>query len=178
MCCVSLLLLRQQTRSRARQVCNYFGTDLLTQKGFDDGAESILRGHRRDRGEANQPDCPRERRLPPAKRTDSNAEPLLDARALKMEEIRKIADAGFYQHALDALDGHEAGSTVEGKLWKGILLLATEREREAVRTFRQCVFLEPDEIEYRRWLAVAFEAAGNTTEADREYRNIEEMGSL
>jgi len=47
----------------------------------------------------------------------------------------------------------------------GILLLNLGRAEEAVRALQQCVFLEPEEPTYRRWLAVAFEAMNREEEA-------------
>jgi Flp pilus assembly protein TadD len=41
--------------------------------------------------------------------------------------------------------------------------------------FRQCVFLSPEESEYRYWLGVAYEATGRTVEAEREFRNSMEV---
>jgi chemotaxis methyl-accepting protein methylase len=90
--------------------------------------------------------------------------------------VKRLADLGEYQAALELLRQDEVGQTVTGKLWLGILMLSLDSDHEAVRAFRQCVYLQPEEAEYRRWLAVAYEAIGRNREAARELRNVARMG--
>jgi Flp pilus assembly protein TadD len=98
-----------------------------------------------------------------------------DRTSILLNEIRDLADRGFYTDALEAALKPELAGTLEGKRWQGILLLALERNREAVAAFRKCVFLQPEEAEYRRWLSVALESSGRTSEAQREIRNATEL---
>jgi len=107
--------------------------------------------------------------------TQKGAFRAVDICACTLDDVRRLADRGLYEEALAVLAADERHATVEGRLWKGILCLATERETEAVSAFRQCVFLEPAEVEYRRWLAAAYEAAGCHGEAERERRNVATM---
>jgi chemotaxis protein methyltransferase WspC len=86
--------------------------------------------------------------------------------------VKQLADLGEYEAALELLRQDEVGQTVTGKLWLGILMLSLDIDHEAVRAFRQCVYLQPEEAEYRRWLAVAYEAIGRNREAARELRNV------
>ncbi|MFV2072422.1 MAG: CheR family methyltransferase [Thermoanaerobaculales bacterium] len=90
-------------------------------------------------------------------------------------EVGSLADAGEYQQALEALSRSETRTSPQRALWEGILLLNLGREKEAVSCLRRCVFLEPNEPSFRRWLAVAFEATGRTAEAARENRNATEL---
>jgi Flp pilus assembly protein TadD len=94
-----------------------------------------------------------------------------------LEEVRRLADTGQYHAALDAIEDHDGGTSVSGRLWKGILRLNLGDSDAAVSLFRQCVFLRPEEPDLRRWLAVAYEAVGKIKEAEREHRNAAEMGS-
>jgi chemotaxis protein methyltransferase CheR len=95
-----------------------------------------------------------------------------------LAQTRELADAGRYSDAIALLEDHEAGASVQGKLWRGILSLSLEHDEEAVRLFRQCVFLRPDVAEYHRWLGVALEAVGRTTEAARTHSNAAELDEL
>jgi chemotaxis protein methyltransferase CheR len=92
-----------------------------------------------------------------------------------IDRVRRLADRGLYHQALAVLETNDLGTGLDGKLWHGILLLATENNAAAIRAFRHCVFLEPHEVEYRRWLAVAYEAAGRKAESERERRNASEL---
>lgn len=93
-----------------------------------------------------------------------------------LARARVLADAGEYSEAVAMLESHDAGKSVEGKLWRGILSLSLEHDAEAVRLFRQCVFLRSEVAEYHRWLAVALEATGWSTEAARAQKNAAELG--
>jgi chemotaxis protein methyltransferase CheR len=94
-----------------------------------------------------------------------------------LNKIRKLADVGHYQEALDCLHAvAEERDAPELKLWRGIILLALDRAEEALRVFRQCVFLQPENAENRQWLAVAYESVGRSIEAEREFRNASELG--
>jgi chemotaxis methyl-accepting protein methylase len=86
--------------------------------------------------------------------------------------VQSLADRGSYDAALALLQENEVGRSLAGRLWRGILMLSLDSGQEAVKAFRQCVFLAPEEVEYRRWLAAAYEAAGMSREAARELRNI------
>ncbi|MCP4899280.1 MAG: hypothetical protein GY906_20135 [bacterium] len=94
----------------------------------------------------------------------------------ELATIRSLADNGQYQEALKALDLVPNEYSIEAKLWCGILQLALDQADEAVRLFRQCVFLRPEDAQYRQWLAVAFETVGCPREAEREFRNAVELG--
>lgn len=93
-----------------------------------------------------------------------------------LEQVRVLADAGNYGQALAALDAVPGDATAEPRLWRGILLMALERPGDAVASFRQCVFLEPNRAPYRRWLAVAYESSGRMRDAERERRNALHLG--
>lgn len=102
-------------------------------------------------------------------------EPPPDAQGALLDEVRALADAGRYHEALKLLQEGAWTETVEGRRWCGILHLALEHLDDAIRLFRQCVFLDPHEPSHRRWLAAAYEAAGLRDDANREIRNFEEM---
>jgi chemotaxis methyl-accepting protein methylase len=136
------------------------------------------------RATTNQrPTTPHDRRQEPAQRPTSgrprsDVPPGADIDGTgSMEEIRLLADAGRYHEALDLLRDGDAAGTVEARSWCGILNLALEDATEAVRLFRQCVFLEPSELSHRRWLAAAYESAGMAEAAAREMRNAEELAA-
>jgi len=92
-----------------------------------------------------------------------------------LAKTQELANAGRYSDAIALLEGHDAGASVKGKLWKGILSLSLEHDEEAVRLFRQCVFLRPDVAEYHRWLGVALETVDRPTEAARAHQNAAEL---
>lgn len=92
-----------------------------------------------------------------------------------LDDVRALADAGRSRDALAMLDALR-DTSVRARLWRGILLLDLEQPREAVIALRQCVLLEPAEVALRRWLAVAYEAAGRSEDAERENRNAQELG--
>jgi chemotaxis methyl-accepting protein methylase len=87
-----------------------------------------------------------------------------------LEQVRTLADQGRYQEALGLLTDNPVQSSTEGKLWSGIISLSMNRPRDALRFFRQCAYLRPDDPEYRRWLAATYRALGLSAEADREMR--------
>jgi chemotaxis protein methyltransferase CheR len=89
--------------------------------------------------------------------------------------VQAWADQGRFSAALDLLRSDASAGSPEGKLWQGILLLNLDREQEAVGFFRQSVVLKPEEADYRRWLAVAYQAANRTADARREFRNAEQL---
>jgi chemotaxis methyl-accepting protein methylase len=90
---------------------------------------------------------------------------------LRMSDIEDLANKGRYEDALEALLSRGTALPPAQKLWEGILLLNLERFQEAIKVFRHCVFLEPEDPSYRRWLAAALDSAGCSPEAAREYRN-------
>lgn len=92
-----------------------------------------------------------------------------------LAQTQELANAGRYTDAIALLENHDAGASVRGKLWRGILSLSLEHDEEAVRLFRQCVFLRPDVAEYHRWLGVALETVGRSTEAARAHQNAAEL---
>lgn len=98
--------------------------------------------------------------------------PLQAAGALA--EVKTLADAGRYAAALEVLRA-TAGSSVDAKLWEGILLLALGDAWGAIEPLRQCVFLGPDRPSHRRWLAAAYRAVGRWEDARREQRNAQGM---
>jgi chemotaxis methyl-accepting protein methylase len=93
-----------------------------------------------------------------------------------LDLARALADTGEYQAALSLLENDDEGQSVDGKLWRGILSLSLENNVEAVRLFRQCVFLRPEVSEYLRWLSVGLEAIGRDQEAQRCRMNAFELG--
>jgi len=93
-----------------------------------------------------------------------------------LDLARSLADVGEYRAALSLLENDDEGQSVDGKLWRGILSLSLEKNTEAVRLFRQCVFLRPEVAEYHRWLSVGLEAAGWNEEAERCRKNAVELG--
>jgi len=105
-------------------------------------------------------------------------EPPVESVDRVLDQVRELADQGRYEEALSMLRGEHAACsrTVESKLWEGILQLSLNCPREAVTMFRQCVFLHPHELEFRNWLAVAYEAAGRSRDAERERVNIAQLG--
>ncbi len=120
-----------------------------------------------------EPDTPRGKARP------SKAEDSADgANRSCLDRARALADLGEYSTAYALLENDEEGQTVEGKLWRGILSLSLENNDEAVRLFRQCVFLRPEVREYHRWLAIGLEATGWIEEAARCRKNAFEIGEL
>lgn len=93
-----------------------------------------------------------------------------------LDDVRALADAGRSLEALALLDSL-CDTSARARLWRGILMLDLDRPDDAVQVLRQCVFLEPKEVSFRRWLAHAYEAAGRATDAARESRNAEELAA-
>lgn len=119
----------------------------------------------------------RPRPTPPAKEADrwADGSEADTAKRSCLDLARSLADVGEYAVAFELLENDEEGQTVDGKLWRGILSLSLEKESEAVRLFRQCVFLRPEVGEYHRWLAVGLEATGRQDEAARCRKNALEV---
>lgn len=92
-----------------------------------------------------------------------------------LETVKDLANAGNYEEALSILRAQKARLSPPERLWEGILLLNMGREQEAVRVFRQCVYFEPGDPVYRRWLAAALDAVGQNIGAAREYRNASKL---
>lgn len=90
---------------------------------------------------------------------------------LNSTDVEDLANRGQYEAALATLSTRGSSLPPAQKLLEGILLLNLDRTQEAIKVFRHCVFLEPKDPSYRRWLAVALDAAGYKNEAAREYRN-------
>jgi chemotaxis protein methyltransferase WspC len=88
-----------------------------------------------------------------------------------LDDIEELANKGQYETALEALLSFGSNLPPAQKLWEGILLLNLDRVNDAIKVFRHCVFLEPEDPTYRHWLAVALDSAGHKTEAARQYRN-------
>lgn len=103
----------------------------------------------------------------PATRLEPPAPPLL-------ARVEALADRGDYEQALELIGDHRETSA-EARMWRGILLLNLERPQEALASFRQCVYLETHNPIYRRWMAATYEVLGLGEEAEREYRNLEEL---
>lgn len=122
--------------------------------------------------QVSQPQRPR-----PALTTTSNSDLELidDPIQSCIARAQELANTGRYSDAIALLEGHDAGASVKGKLWRGILSLSLEHDEEAVRLFRQCVFFRPDVAEYHRWLGVALETVGRSTEATRAHQNAAEL---
>lgn len=87
-----------------------------------------------------------------------------------LAEVKAHADRGDYGAALELL--RQSGlDSVDASMWEGVLHLNLEEPQRAVHCLRRCVYLDPDRLVYRQWLAVAYQAAGMTEEAERERRN-------
>lgn len=112
-----------------------------------------------------------ERRPSPAAEIELTDDPVQRCLA----RVKELADAGRYSEAASVLENDAAGTSVEGRLWRGILSLSSEHDHEAVRLFRQCVFLRPDVAEHHRWLGVALEAVGRSAEARRAHKTATEL---
>jgi len=92
-----------------------------------------------------------------------------------LETVKELANAGKYEEALSILRDQKASLAPPEQLWEGILLLNMGNEQEAVRIFRRCVYFEPADPVYRRWLAAALDAVGHNIHAAREYRNASKL---
>jgi chemotaxis methyl-accepting protein methylase len=88
-----------------------------------------------------------------------------------LDDIEELANKGQYETALEALLNFGPNLPPAQKLWEGILLMNLDRVHDAIKVFRHCVFLEPEDPTYRHWLAVALDSAGHKIEAARQYRN-------
>jgi len=115
----------------------------------------------------------RRRRAPAAARV-SRAEAAREPPTSWLDQVRALADAGAYREALDAVRTSSADST-ERRFWEGVLLVNLARADDAIVPLRECVYLEPENATYRRWLAVAYDAAGMGADAERERRNAREL---
>ncbi|MDH5490352.1 MAG: hypothetical protein OEY14_00105 [Myxococcales bacterium] len=98
---------------------------------------------------------------PPAAGAESSSRPSEEA----LTHVERLADAGRYAEALSRLEVEAGIDRIQAAFWRGILLMNLDRQDEAVASFRQCTFLEPDRVDYQHWLAVACEAVGRTAEA-------------
>ncbi len=105
---------------------------------------------------------------PPTESVQTAEESVVDA-------VRRLADQGRYDEAIDRLEGADDGSPAEVELWRGIVLLAMHRPGEAAEALRRTVFLEPEDAGRRRWLAAALEQSGRHEASLREVRNAEEL---
>ncbi len=103
---------------------------------------------------------------PPAAERPDDGDPLA--------QISSLADQGDYARALELLTASKL-SSAEACKWEGVLRLNLNDALAAVACLRRCVYLDANNISYRRWLAVAFEAAGMVHEASRERRNAREL---
>jgi chemotaxis protein methyltransferase WspC len=92
-----------------------------------------------------------------------------------LETVKELANTGKYEEALSILREQKTRLAPPERLWEGILLLNMGCEQEAVRVFRQCVYFEPNDPVYRRWLAAALDALGQNIDAAREYRNASQL---
>ncbi|MBC7170828.1 MAG: hypothetical protein H5U40_00285, partial [Polyangiaceae bacterium] len=102
-------------------------------------------------------------------------EPRAAATPGALAEVGRLADEGAYAQGLELLVSLDATSADASK-WEGVLRLNLGEPPAAIDCFRRCVYLDPENVEYRRWLAVAYEAAGMSREAARERRNARELG--
>lgn len=87
------------------------------------------------------------------------------------EEITFLADAGCYEEALERARKEPRPWPAALRGLMGILLLNLDRPAEALESFRQAVYLAPEENDWRRWLAVALDSVGRSGDAERERRN-------
>ncbi|MFP4601143.1 MAG: CheR family methyltransferase [Persicimonas sp.] len=104
---------------------------------------------------------------------EAQGEELLDP----FERAQQLADKGRYREALSYLESLESPLAVPVRLLKAVVLLNLERLDQALRLFKQCVFLEPDQPAHRQWLAVAYEALGRPEAAQREWRNLARLNA-
>ncbi len=130
-----------------------------------------LRGERRR---------PQPRKAPTPKEPSPVARPApappSDAGLDALSTVAQLADEGAYARALELLASTGVVSG-EASKWEGVLRLNLGESSTAVDCFRRCVYLDPENVAYRRWLAVAYEAAGMNREAERERRNARELGA-
>jgi len=91
-----------------------------------------------------------------------------------LEQVQGLADRGAYEQAL-ALIADDRDASAEQRMWRGILLLNLERPHEALAAFRQCIYLDPANPAFRRWMAATYELLGLGEEAEREYRNLSDL---
>lgn len=105
------------------------------------------------------------------------AEPVVppSAPGPRLEQVQQLADEGRYAEAEELLGRVEEIAPEDRYLWQGLLALDQGRPREAVRHLRAAGFLQPDRVDVRRWLAVAFREAGALDAAEREERNVARM---
>lgn len=109
------------------------------------------------------------RRAPPKSESPSSTGPAA------LADVERLADEGAYSSALELLVSLGVES-VEAFRWEGVLRLNLGEPAAAVDCFRRCVYLEPEDVAHRRWLALAYEGAGMNQEAERERRNARELG--
>lgn len=92
-----------------------------------------------------------------------------------MARVKELSDQGNLEEALRLLSEMPGVKTVERRYWEGILVFSLGRAAEAAALFQQCVYLEPNQAPYHRWLAIALEATGQTAAAARERANADRI---
>lgn len=102
-------------------------------------------------------------------------EPPLIGEGDVMERVKELSDQGDVEAALALLTAIPSAKTPQRRYWEGILLFSLGRAQEAVALFQQCVYLEPRQAPYRRWLAIALEATGQAVAAARERSNADQL---
>ncbi|MFO7566811.1 MAG: CheR family methyltransferase [Enhygromyxa sp.] len=94
-----------------------------------------------------------------------------------LPRVKELADRGRYLDALALLDTVPPTPEAELHYWRGVLCLSASRPDEALSCLRKAVFLEPSELSYRQWLAVALSVCGHHRAAAREHRNLREISA-
>lgn len=92
-----------------------------------------------------------------------------------MARVKEYSDQGRLSEALALLAAMPGPKSPERRYWEGILIFSLGRTQEAATLFQQCVYLEPRQAHYRRWLAIALEATGQGAAAARERANADRI---
>lgn len=92
-----------------------------------------------------------------------------------MARVKEYSDQGRLAEALALLAAMPGTKSLERRYWEGILIFSLGRTQEAAALFQQCVYLEPHQPHYRRWLAIALEATGQPVAAARERANADRI---
>lgn len=92
-----------------------------------------------------------------------------------IDRVKELSDQGSVVEALALLTAIPSAKTPERRYWEGILVFSLGRAEEAAKLFQQCVFLEPGQAQYRRWLAIALDATGQAAAAARERVNADRL---
>ncbi len=91
---------------------------------------------------------------------------------------QQYADEGDYEAALKVLSAMPENAAPRVEALRGIVFLNLSRVDDALQSFLTCVYWEPDNADYHAWLALAYEQAGRTDDARREFQNVERLKAM